>query len=445
MSDNEQTPAVRRRVSIAVRLGWGHRGFRVTSGCQALVGLLLLLALPFLADMIGALRFGMEQGYVDLRIWHRIGPAFMSDPTVPLYQTHPSYLYPPFFLTLITPLFNLPANYATAVFQVLKWAALVVSLRLAWRLCSPRGEDVPPIVALGSLLLAGRFLANSMTCGNINMFVLAAMLTGAWLITRQRLVWAGFVIGVAACIKVVPGLMLAYFVYKRWWRTLWGAALAGVICLLIYPALFLGWENNLRQLLGWWEYLPQAFLEQGRVNSVYSNQALPALLNRMLGPYPTYPPDVHAALVVLPEWALSVIRTGCLAAGLGVLAYACRRRLDPVHEPLAYATEIGLVLIATLVLSGISWKAQFVALLPPYAVLLAYLADARYSDRGRRRVKWWLLASFVLCTLTSDIITPHGADLAEAVGLLLFGALAAGGGLLVIRGVLCEGPNVGDG
>ncbi|MFH1745945.1 MAG: glycosyltransferase family 87 protein [Planctomycetota bacterium] len=441
MSDGRQPE----KMTLPARLGWGHRGFHATSGKRALLGLLLLLLLPFLSDVIGALRFGMQRGYVDLRIWYSIGPAFMSDPRVPLYETYPSYLYPPFFLTLITPLFKLPANYATAIFQLLKWAALVVSLRLAWRLCSPRGEDVPPIVALGSLLLAGRFLANSMTCGNINMFILAAMLTGAWLITRGRQVGAGFVIGVVACIKVMPALLLAYFVYKRWWRTLWGAALAAAVCLLLYPALFLGWENNLRQLQGWWEYLPQAFLEHGRVNSVHSNQAFAAVLNRLFGGYPAYPPDIYLTPIVWPAWVMSILRIGGQIIGLGVLAYACRRRLDATRESLAYATEIGLVLMATLALSGISWKAQFVAVLLPYTAMLAYLVDARYRDRGRRRVIWWLLASFVLCTLTSDIISPRGADLAEALGLLLYGALTAGGGLLVLRGMLSERSRVSDG
>jgi hypothetical protein len=135
-----------------------------------------------------------------------------------------------------------------------------------------------------------------------------------------------------------------------------------------------------------------------------------------------------------------VLRAGLSVAILAVLARACRRRLDPARQPLALAAEIGLVQIAMLALSGISWKDHFIALLLPYTVLLAYLADARYPDAARTRVKRWLLVSFVLCTLTCDIITPRGADYAEAFGLILFGALAAAGGLLAVRRALDTFP-----
>ena len=84
-----------------------------------------------------------------------------------------------------------------------------------------------------------------------------------------------------------------------------------------------------------------------------------------------------------------------------------------------------------LMLSGISWKAHFVALLLPHVVLLAYLADAR--NRGPRRVVGGLLlSSILLCTFTGDIITPTGANYAEAYGMIMLGAAAAAIGLMLI-------------
>lgn len=91
-----------------------------------------------------------------------------------------------------------------------------------------------------------------------------------------------------------------------------------------------------------------------------------------------------------------------------------------------------MVFVAMLMLSGYSWKAHFVTLLRPYAVLLSWLADARHA--GPRGVVGTLTAlSFALCTLTSDLLGPAGANYAEAPGLIAAGALAAAAGVLCIR------------
>ena len=121
--------------------------------------------------------------------------------------------------------------------------------------------------------------------------------------------------------------------------------------------------------------------------------------------------------------ALRALLTVTLLAAVG---WICRRRLDPQRQRQVFAAEVGLVLILMLLLSGLSWKAHFVVLLLPYAVLFSYLADARYWDRGRKVVGVLLGVSFACCTLTGDIITPRGADYAEALGVIMGGGVAAG-------------------
>ena len=435
--DNNEAGTGKGRRSLARRLGWGHGGCRVRRRWLGLLALVLVLLLPCLANLRDALRHGMDQRYVDLGIWHRTVQNYNQAPTAPLYETNPSYLYPPFFLTLISPLFKLPPEYATATFQLLKWVALIVSLWLAWRLCSPHGEDIPVIVAIGSIVLTARFLDNELANGNVNMFMLVAVLAAAWLAARGWLVAAGFVAMAAACVKITPALLLVYFVYKRWWRTLWGAAIAAVVCMIVWPAIFMGWENNLHQLAGWYRHLPAAYLSEGRVYSVHSNQALAPLLNRLFGHYKAFEepgqPDIYVALAVLPKWALNTLRVALTLPLVGILAYTCRRRIDPRRQRVAFAAEVALVQIAMLALSGISWKAHYVAMLLPNTVLLTYLADRRYADRGRKWVKRCVLASFVLCTLTCDLIGPTASDYVEAYGLILFGALAAWAGLVILR------------
>ena len=297
------------------------------------------------------------------------------------------------------------------------------------RLAAPRGEDVPPIVALGSLLLAWRFIDNDFGQGNVNLFLLCAVLGGCWLLARGRHYAAGAAIGVAACIKVAPALLLVYFAYKGWWRPLIGALIAAVACLVIWPTLCFGWAGNWHLLEGWYQAVVAGFLERGAVRSEHTNQALVGILNRLFGTQPAILPDTRLTLVALPQWGRDVLRLTLGAGILAGLAWACRRRFEPGKHPPVFAAEASLVLIAMLLLSGLSWKAHFVTMLLPYSVLMAYLADARYPNRRRRAIGVLLLLSFALCTLTSDIITPAGANYAEALGLIALGAVAAGTGL----------------
>ena len=123
---------------------------------------------------------------------------------------------------------------------------------------------------------------------------------------------------------------------------------------------------------------------------------------------------------------------GVLVGGLGVLGWCCRPRRGRQNSAIGLAAEVGLVLIAMLLMSGISWKAHFVAMLLPYVVLLAYLADAR-QVAARRSIGGLLIASVLLCTFSGDIITPTGANYAEAYGAIALGAVLAAMGLVLVR------------
>ncbi|MBU0638354.1 MAG: DUF2029 domain-containing protein [Planctomycetes bacterium] len=434
MSDS--APEASTRAFWISRLGWRHHGFRAASRPHALLGLGLILALPCILDLTAALVVGLEDRYLDFRIWYEAAGDWMTDPSQPLYKQHGGYLYPPFFITVFAPLSALPPAPAVAIFQALKWVAVYISMLTAWRLCSPRGEDLPPLVALASIVFTWRFIDNEIPNGNINQFIVCGVLGACWLAARGRQMSAGFLVTLLACVKITPALVLVYFVYKRWWRTLPGAAVALVFGLLLWPALRVGWDNNWQALLDWHEHLMAGFLQEGNVLSAHTNQTLTALLNRLLGPEKALEPDIHVALVILPKWALTLLRGGLSAGILLALAWVCRGRVWPQQQPLAFAAEVALIQVAMLALSGYSWKAHFVAMLLPYAVLMAFLADARYPAPRRRTLGGLVAISFVLCSLTGDILTPTGADYAEAFGLILAGALVAAGGLWIVRGQL---------
>ncbi len=418
---------------LLARLGWNHRGFRARSQGAAVVALCLVLLVPFVLDQL-MFQHAMRTRFPDLAGWLQNAKTLVSAPDQPFYERYGAfYVYPPFFLTLLWPLTKLPVALAAAIFQTVKWIAIVVSARAAWRLCAPPGEDVPPIVALGSLALTWRFIGNDLGVGNVNTLLLLAIVGGCWLLTRGWHVAAGVAVAAAVSVKVTPALLLVYFAYKGWWRVLVGAAVGMALFLVVWPAACLGWENNWQLLGGWYHAIVAGFVERGAVRSEHTNQALVGILNRLFGPHPTFVPDAHWTIVNLSESARSVVRFGVAGLTLLGLAWVCRGRLRPARRPLAFAAEVSLVLIAMLLLSGLSWKAHFVTMLLPYASVLAWLADGRLAAGRRRVVGGLLAASFVLCTMTGDILTPTGADYAEALGLIMLGSLLAGAAVWLVR------------
>jgi hypothetical protein len=425
------------RPGVLSRLGWRHHGFRASSRWSAILGLVLVLAGPFVMDMVSS-RYHRPRS-PDLHLWRAVAADFLTHPAERLYERHPEYIYPPFFLTLVWPLARLPGPAAEVLFQTLQWVALFFCLRIAWRLCSREGEDQPPLVALGSLLLIGRFIQNDLAHSNINLFLLLAVLGGCQQFARGRPWTAGALIGLAACVKVTPALLLVCFLCRRQWRPLAGAALMAVICLLIWPAAWCGWGDNWRTLWEWYDHVIRGYVP-GEIWSIHINQSLGAILNRLLGPAVAIDPDIHVAVVVLPRWALNLTRTLLTLGILGVLLQAWRPRVSTPRAPLTFSAEIALAQIAMLLLSGFTWKAHLVAMLLPYTVLLAYLADARYSPAGRRWVAALLLGSFVLCSGTCDLLTHRGADYAEAFGLIAAGAILAAAGLVLVHRHIRQEP-----
>ncbi|MEP0842646.1 MAG: DUF2029 domain-containing protein, partial [Phycisphaerae bacterium] len=385
---------------------------------------------PFVVDQI---RFQvlLERQGLDLHFWCRLSEQFTADPAMPLYQAHPRFLYPPFYLLVIRPLATLPLPWAAFVFETLKWAALFVALRGAWRMASPPDEDAPPIVALGSLLLSWRFFWNDFAQGNINLFLLCGLVAACRLFICGRELSAGALLGAVACVKVTPALMVVWFAYKRRWRVAAGSAAGAAVMLLLLPALWVGWTDATRTLSEWYHHVIKGFVREGAVYSLHINQSLTAIFNRLFADHVALEPDVRVTLVSLPPAVLNALRAALSGLILAALAWSCRGRMKPGDPPLAFASELGLVLIAMLFLSGYSWKAHFVVMLIPYAVLLSHLSDARHAGR-KRAVLGCLAVSFALATGT-EFLGHDGANQAEAYGLIAGGALAAGLGLLIVR------------
>ncbi|HWL94582.1 MAG TPA: glycosyltransferase family 87 protein [Phycisphaerae bacterium] len=349
------------------------------------------------------------------------------------YESHPDYLYPPGFLVLLKPLTHLPIEAAGVLWQLAKYACIVVIFAAAWRMFAFTGP-VPPWIKIASIIVAARFVHSDLRHGNINIFIAALVVGGGWALVTRRSFLAGLLVALAACVKVTPVLWCIYLLYRLNGRALAGCAVAAVLMLEVIPSAVLGVERNHALLAEWRAHVIGSFLKGGEIDSVGMNQSLTAVTNRWLG-HSTVLAEDRIAIVALQDSTIRRVQQGIaitilLITGLAILR---RKRRPDVVEPapasradddratLVY--EWALLAPVTLALSGYTWTGHFCLLVPALVGAFAFLERTRREGRLDRAVAGLVIVASAIFVLTSDILTEAGREWTTRVGAPLFAAM----------------------
>ena len=210
------------------------------------------------------------------------------------------YLYPPFFAWLLRSLSFLEYPSAALFFQFVSLAALTAFLWIffvygARSMLGAEGEIqtgapdskekrnslVVPLVS-GLILFSYYFQENS---GNGNIGFLLILLCGGGLIfawdERPWLsILGGLLLGIAASIKVTPGFLGLTLIAGRRYYAMAGMGLGGLLGLFA-PALSLGLARDLEYFRSWVEFLPANFDKFIFVRAWENNQSLPGALGKL--------------------------------------------------------------------------------------------------------------------------------------------------------------------
>ena len=314
----------------------------------------LAAVLVFCAQLIWQHPWSPPAASVDLQVYREAALKLVhgQDPYSPLPGLSLLFTYPPFALLAFLPTLLLEMGSLRVVQLVLSLVALLVSVRCALTLA---GEERGPrfmvlVFALSALALPLKPVLNTLRLGQIDLILLAAVLFD--LSGRTRRLPQGVLIGVAAGIKLLPGIFIVYFALTRRTRPAL-VALAAFLCtalagLAVAPAAS-------------WDYWTRLVFEQGRVGSA------DAILNQSLR---------SAALRLhwsLAAWLVAV----ALTAVVGV-AVSVRLRVR------GYALLSVVVFAVTgLLVAPISWIHHWVWAVPAgIALFMAAWNDRRAAWRA---------------------------------------------------------------
>ena len=350
-----------------------------------------------------------------------------------------NYPNPPIMAVLLEPLAWLPP-----VPAAMTWFACEVAfagLALFWviRLVE-QGTPMPnwawAIVVLCSL----KPIADELAHGNVNLFIL--FLVVAALVAHRR-GWdlrAGVALALAIACKTTPLLFVPYFAWKRSWRLLAGVV-AGM-ALFTYPGIVpsarLGFVENQRQLVSWFDGMVRPYVLEGRVTSSHINQSLPGVVSRLVTHSTSFtvwvdrvrPVYRYDNLLELSPQVAKTITMGFMAGFVALVVWTCRGRT-------ANAGEYALIVLGMLLFSERTWKHHCVVLMLPFAVLVHRLSQSRER---------WALSAILLVALSLTLLpglnpgherntvadTPGFAKMAQVYGAYTAAFLLLLGGVVVV-------------
>ncbi len=324
--------------------------------------LLLVLALVTVITVFTA-TVPLLRGWFDLRVYYGTVDTWVHhggriyDYRVP--GTTYGFTYPPFAAVSMLPMALLGLRAAITAALLLNLAALGT---VVWMLggSSLRRHGWYGWALTGCALALFEPVRDTVSFGQVNLVLLALVLTDAWLLTTGRARWAGIGIGLAAAVKLTPALFIGLLLLAGRRR---GAGVAAAVAAA--ATALAAWVAPDASRFYWSE----ALWDTQRIGKAayVSNQSLQGVLARLAEPAePSRVVWLVVVLVVLAVWVWRARRA--VAVGDWWAAFA-------------------LTGLTACLVSPITWVHHLVWLLPSFAVLLR---------TGHTRVAGALYA--VLCT-----------------------------------------------
>ncbi len=265
---------------------------------------------------------------------------------------------PPTAMLYFAPYTTVPLAAARLAFLAVNHLALLATAALTWRLVRPA---LPPWVWLGLVLgvtaLLDPFLL-AFRLGQVDLIIGLALAAAAYRLRGGDDAWAGALIGVAAMLKIAPGLLAIYLLWRGRWRALAGLAVTTAAVGLLSLGLA-GTET-------WRYYLTERLPDLLAGSALFNNLSLPGLILRVF----MGPELAQGFLDLQPE--IAVARILSVIAVLAALAVTAKALGRSARTGRAYILEFSLAVVAALVISGVTWPHYLAWLLPLVGLSLAF-------------------------------------------------------------------------
>ncbi|MBU0637810.1 MAG: DUF2029 domain-containing protein [Planctomycetes bacterium] len=324
--------------------------------------------------------------------------------------------YLPFFTIFMLPWSFLPLRAAIVVFTLLSMGLLAVTVVMVEILLNQRLDRRPRGATYAALGLMFAYVHSCGVLGAAGLLLLFLIVATWFLVERGREWEAGLPLGFAALIKLLPLVLIVFFLLKRRWRV--AATSLGVFVVLGMglPLVMLGLDETIAQHR---EFRRRAVEEHSAYTTIfaaqprkakYNNNALPIVLRRLLSPVNADPdeerPGFFVNVATLPPPVIWSIYLVIVAGALGATALVTLQRprgwppesLEDIFEVRAqYGQWCCLMLIAT----PLMWTHYLPLVYWPLALLADRVERTRRAARRPCRLSYaalvlWLIGVLLL-------------------------------------------------
>ena len=297
----------------------------------------------------------------------------LGSPTLLVYsQLFTSYIQPPTSALSLLPIADLPWRDATRVYLVLNHVFVFAAVGVMLLAIRPTVPVRWVIAGVALLVMLYSQIYASFALGQVDAILALLLAIGFWGYSHEKPVVAGAAVACGVAIKIVPALLLLYFLWRRDYKSFAWSLGIGLV-LLVVSAAYIGPDI-------YKSYLTETVPALMKGSSHYANASFGALIARANTPdfvFTPFFPNGLPEMINLNETTLStgwrVLNAAVsIAVVAGVALVLGWRKLASPRDPGRLLPEYYLVITAGLIISSVTWEFYVIWLLPAFvAVFLA--------------------------------------------------------------------------
>jgi len=313
-----------------------------------------------------------------------------------LQACDPGFTYPPFFALVMLPFAPMPLWLRDLVWYAVTLAATVGAFKLCEAiavrsLATPLERAELVWLRVFVLALSAKLILAVFENQAYDVLVLLAVVLGLAALCAERPLAAGAGLAVAAALKATPLIFLPYLLWKRYYAAAAAFVVVYVAASLLPDMVFTPTGAAHGYFITWLTEVPAPSLGIHPGGAPFAFWDGANILNHSLrGAVSLNIDEAHHRMLF--EAALAAA-DGTFAVVIGTLIAVSPRR------PQSIALDGSLLLIAMLMLSPMTSRSHYVALLLPYMTLVALNLRDQHTARLGRAV---LIVSFGLVTLAGN-------------------------------------------
>ena len=339
--------------------------------------------------------------------------------------------YPPFFAMVYAPFVPLPLIPGAALWFLFSAAMMVLSVRagvsMVMRFSGVTSMPHPTALWAVPLALIAVVTITNLETSQVNIFIFSLVLFGLDQFAKNRDMRAGLLLGAATAIKITPGLFIAYFFYKKSWKTVFWAVVGVIICWGVILPLALTPSRFLPILESWLgiflSFITEGTMAEGITGFRHTNQSLSAVIYRFFtntpanGGFENFYVNILNLSYGTADWIMKILKLAILAG----LAFVCRAPMKGRNDP-RIPFELSLVAIATLYLSPISWINHYIVMILPFIVAYFFIKTRGPSDVPGRKMlialAWSAFLVAMIHPLVMTVSLPFFGSLVMVIALI---------------------------